>query len=135
MYKFKRNYYDMADTAVVVAWLIFIVVLCIDLFGMQETVTELKDCIPFIKETAVKMGILIVAMVLKTTFVPRDYNYNVEVKEDIIIFCYSENDKRVMQKTFTCTKTRTEIVLFDGNAIITVPYDKDVMKFLDEVKK
>ncbi len=135
MYRFKRNYYEITGVILGILWLVLIISTLLDFAELGNGIIEVENILPLIKRTIIMGGIMIAIDVLKPIFIPRDYDYSVEVKEDIIIFCYSEGDKRVMQRIFTCTKTRKYFVLYDGNAVITVPYSKDILKFLEEVKK
>lgn len=133
MHKFKRNYKNGINAIChVILWgsllIISPIMICIMHFSEYVTVESATTTITIF--FGVLFADLIIAIVA-CAFVPDDFNYTVEVKNGFLIFSWSEKDRRVMQSPFTAQINGKEITIYDGNAVITVPYHKKVMEFLE----
>ena len=73
---------------------------------------------------------LVICMIIHATF-PEDFEYYVEVRDNIMIFDFAENDHRVISTPFwMVSKTRKILVISDGYAIVPLQYNKSVLRFL-----
>lgn len=132
MHKFERNYKKGIDVICkVILWgnLLVLAPIMICIMHLSEYVTVESATMTLTIFFGVLLADLVIAIVAGA-FVPDDFNYIVEVKNGFLIFSWSEKDRRVMQSPFTAQINGKEITLYDGNAVITVPYDKKVMEFL-----
>lgn len=65
-------------------------------------------------------------------FLP-DFNYyKVEAREDFLIFSWGDGDKRAVCRLYAeYTYDKKNIIIYDCNSVITVPYHKELIKFLE----
>lgn len=118
---------------------VFIVILFVDLFQLviacivrrnlwNITVTP-SDVKFLIIECIIPVLVLILFFIS-----PPDFDYLINVGDTYIIFEMSEEDHRRINKNFTISiKTRQYLVLTDGVTRIKIAYNKEVLKFLNEI--
>lgn len=135
MYKFERNYDKMVSVVITIIGVIIVGTLIVEGNRAQGNISEIREIFQFITKAAIRVGGWIIAIILETKFVPEDFNYTVEVKKGFLIFSWGDYDRRVMQNPFTAQINGKNITLYDGNAVITVPYDKKVMEFFEGLNK
>ena len=123
MYKFNRNYQYIVRDIIFLAMMILVAVAIMSI-SATSTRTILACC-----------AITLLYMSLAMKFLPEDFNYSVKVREDLLVFEYNEIDRRVLKKPFTIRVTQRYIILSDGNTTISVPYAKEVIKFLEALNK
>lgn len=75
--------------------------------------------------------IYIISFILKP-----DFEYHIKKVDDYIIFDFSDDDCRKINKNFIISKrTRKYILLDDGTAKMKIAYNDKVIKFLEEIQK
>lgn len=79
---------------------------------------------------------LIFVIFLLSAFILRpDDKYTIKLLDTVIIFEFSNDDRRIISKSFTIAKkTRNHIILDDGFSRIKIAYNKKVLEFLEEVQ-
>jgi len=68
--------------------------------------------------------------------IPKDFEYNIIAKDDVILFEIGEEKRLLISKRFEVVKkTKQEITLKDENSTITIPYNRKVLKFLKKIQE
>jgi len=61
-----------------------------------------------------------------------DFSYNVEARENFLIFSRGDGDKRAVCRLYAeYTYDKKNIIIYDCNSVIMVPYCKELIEFLE----
>lgn len=97
-----------------------------NLFGDTLTPTEFKQL--------VKCLFFLAAWAIAMFTVPPDFNYFIRVSNDWVIFEFSEENHRRIDKNFIISSQGIHyIVLDDGFSRMRIAYNKEVLQFLNEI--
>lgn len=77
---------------------------------------------------------LTILIITVMAILPEDFNYYIRTRDSRIIFEMSKYDHRPLNYNFCISKNWYCIILDDGFSKIKIAYDKDVLKFLDEIQ-
>ena len=84
----------------------------------------------------VPLFFFLVAWAIAKYTIPPDFNYTIRLSNDEVIFEFSDEDYRKINKNFSITRrTGRYIVLYDGVSRMRIPYNEEVIQFLNEIKK
>ncbi len=130
MHKFERVTHTLVTT---VLWIFIMICLC----KRIEIICSNKI---FLMDKANQYFcysiFFLVIWVIALFFIPPDFEYYIKDNKDNIIFKNKNEDYIIIDKPFTITKDENPyyIVINDGFAKIRLPYDEEVLKFLNEIK-
>ena len=83
-----------------------------------------------------KLCLIFVIFLLSAFILRPDDKYTIKLLNTDIIFEFSNDDRRIISKSFTIAKkTRNYIILDDGITRIKIAYNKEVLEFLEEIQK
>lgn len=76
------------------------------------------------------------AIIIIGYLLPPNFEYYVSVKDNVIIFEFSDDDYRVISTSFNIVKKGIYYILLDdGWARMVIPYNKEVLAFLHKQQK
>ena len=85
------------------------------------------------------IGILVLMLpviIIIGYILPPNFEYYVSVKDNVIIFEFSDDDYRVISTSFNIVKKGIYYILLDdGWARMVIPYNKEVLAFLHKQQK
>lgn len=90
-------------------------------------------------EAAVKLWVaylvFMAVMLLAFVITPPNMDYTIIRAENYMVFKMNEDDKRRLGRNFDIvSKTRNYLTLDDGISRICIPYNKEVVQFLEEIQ-
>jgi len=120
MCKFKRSV-----TGIVLSTLLLIqfIILCIGAV-LSSSLILLLLC-----------PLFVVVSLTVSLIMPPDFEYTIRLSNDGVIFEFFDEDYRKISKNFSIIRrTGRYIVLYDGFSRMRIPYNEEVIQFLDEIK-
>lgn len=113
----------------VIMWAIYIILAAIIVLekinGIFNIPENFLQC--FIKVLVFILPVIIIV----GCFLPPNFEYNVLVQDNIIIFEFAEDDYRVISTSFNIMKKGMYYILLDdGYARLMIPYNKEFLVFL-----
>lgn len=126
MKRFQRSIASNVVTLLGAVGVLFMVMFLFQI--VSDNKTEAVECLV---ATLIFLILLFFALIV----LPEDFEYNVKPTEDMLVFEFSEEDHRKIAKTFSINKDHRYLILDDGEARISIAYNRKVMKFLEEQRK
>lgn len=124
MHEFNRNRQSKVCEVAFLTSIFCCVILAIVAVIVRNLILVLPGC------TMILLYYIVVLPI--TEHLPKDFNYTVEVQENFLIFSWSDYDKRAVCTSLTdYTVANNNIIIYDGNSVITVPYCKELIEFLE----
>lgn len=78
----------------------------------------------------------VIALCCIEMFAPEDFSYIIYTCDDGIVLELSEEDRRILKRTFVeVHKTKKYVLLDDGIARMEIPYNNEVLEYLESLKE
>lgn len=124
MHEFNRNRQSKVREVAFLTSIFCCVILAIVAVIVRNLILVLPGC------TMILLYYIVVLPI--TELLPKDFNYTVEVQENFLIFSWGDGDKRAVCTSLTdYTVEEKNIIIYDGNSVITVPYCEELIEFLE----
>jgi hypothetical protein len=75
---------------------------------------------------------IVIFTLLFTT--PPMFDYYIKGFDTFVVFQFSENDRRTINKSYSITETRKYLFLDDGYTRLKIAYNKDSKEFIESLK-
>ena len=122
-----KLYYFKRDLNFKLSVLISVIYIVITIIIMKTSNYIVRD---LFKITLITLIILVVL----AFFIPEDFEYSIAVGQNYITFKFPYGDYIKINRSFTIEYVNKEIVIEDGNLRITIPYNWEVIEFLEQIK-
>lgn len=128
MRKFKRATHTHLTGIICLLSLICMVKFMVEMVRSEYTVTPTSITL------IVGMIILVIVFALVDSFVAKDFDYTVHVRNGLVLFTKGEKTWQISRFFTIIKKDRNYLTLSDGKTQLRIAYNKDVLDFLNKVQ-